>query len=88
MQSFLLCTRAAELCKTSVARGRVSGNWVHARSVAERHEIAARYADWEIAGPLQIRSSPGAAFSPPKSSGQRMATFGCGFNRWMQHTMA
>jgi hypothetical protein len=33
----------------------VTGKWVKARYVAERHEIAARHAEWEIAGPPEIR---------------------------------
>ena len=32
-------------------RDRVTGRWVKARYVAERHEIAARFSEWEIAGP-------------------------------------
>lgn len=33
-----------------------SGKWVRARYVAERQEIAARYAEWEITGPPEIRN--------------------------------
>ena len=36
-------------------RDRVSGKWLKARYVAERHEIDARYAEWEIIGPPEIR---------------------------------
>src|SRR3954471_4481133 len=36
-------------------RDRLTGKWVKARYVAERHEIAARYAEWKIIGPPQIR---------------------------------
>ena len=32
-------------------RDRLTGKWVRARYVAERHEIARRYAEWEIIGP-------------------------------------
>jgi hypothetical protein len=32
-----------------------TGRWIRARYVAERHEIAARYAEWEIIGPPEIR---------------------------------
>jgi len=32
-------------------RDPVTGKWVSARYVAERHEIAERYKEWEIAGP-------------------------------------
>ena len=33
----------------------VTGKWVKARYVAERHEIAARFSEWEIIGPPEIR---------------------------------
>jgi len=36
-------------------RDRVSGKWKRARHVAERHEIAAQNAEWEIIGPPEIR---------------------------------
>jgi len=36
-------------------RDRLTGKWVKARYVAERHEIAARYAEWEIIGSPEIR---------------------------------
>jgi hypothetical protein len=36
-------------------RDRLTGKWVKARYVAERREIAARYAEWEIIGPPEIR---------------------------------
>jgi hypothetical protein len=40
----------------------VTGKWVKARYVAERHEIAARYAKWAIIGTPEIRDvDPGAA---------------------------
>ena len=44
-------------------RDPVSGKWVRARYVAQREEIAARYAEWEIAGPPEIRDvdAPGVA---------------------------
>ena len=45
-------------------RDRVSGKWVRARYKAERHEIVARYAEWEIVGPPELRRPTGAAFSP------------------------
>ena len=32
-----------------------TGRWIRARYVAERHEIAARYAELEIIGPAEIR---------------------------------
>jgi len=39
-------------------RDPVTGKWVRARYVAERHEIVARYKEWEIAGPPEIRGDP------------------------------
>ena len=32
-----------------------TGKWIRARYRAERHEIAARYAEWEITGPAEVR---------------------------------
>jgi hypothetical protein len=32
-----------------------TGRWVNARYMAERSEIAARYAEWEITGPGEER---------------------------------
>ena len=47
-------------------RDRVTGKWVKARYVAERHEIAARYAEWEIIGPPEIRDvDPNARYFTP-----------------------
>jgi hypothetical protein len=45
-------------------RDPVTRKWVKARYVAERHVIAARYAEWEIAGPLELRWPMGVAFNP------------------------
>jgi hypothetical protein len=42
----------------------VTGRWVRARYRAERHEIAARYATWEIVGEPEVRRAGAAAFSP------------------------
>jgi hypothetical protein len=36
-------------------RDPVSGKWMRARYVAERHEIAAQHTEWEITGPPEIR---------------------------------
>jgi hypothetical protein len=36
-------------------RDPITGKWVRARYRAERHEIAARYAQYEITGPPEIR---------------------------------
>ena len=33
----------------------VTGKWMRARYVAERHVIAARYDRWEITGPPEVR---------------------------------
>jgi len=47
-------------------RDRLTGKWVKARYVAERHEIAARYAEWEIIGSPEIRDvDPGARYFTP-----------------------
>jgi hypothetical protein len=35
-------------------RGPRTRKWIRARYVAERQEIAARYAEWEITGPAEI----------------------------------
>ena len=36
-------------------RDELTGKWVRARYLAERHEIAATCKEWEIAGPPEIR---------------------------------
>src|SRR6185369_7101982 len=47
-------------------RDRVTGKWVRARYVAERHEIAARYSEWELIGPPEIRDvDPNARYFTP-----------------------
>ena len=47
-------------------RDPVNRKWVRARYVAERHEIAARYAEWEIIGPPEIRHvDPEARYFTP-----------------------
>jgi hypothetical protein len=45
-------------------RDELSGKWVRARYVAQRHEIAARYKDWEIVGPGEVRRPRGRYFTP------------------------
>jgi hypothetical protein len=46
-------------------RDRLTGKWVRARYVAELHEIAERYAEWEITGPPEIRSrGESGSFNP------------------------
>ena len=43
-----------------------TGKWVKARYRAERHEIAARYNEWEIIGPPEIRDvDPNARYFTP-----------------------
>jgi hypothetical protein len=46
-----------------------TGKWVRARYCAQRHEIAARYSEWEIMGPAEVRDVDPAAryFTPHKS---------------------
>ena len=47
-------------------RSTVSGKWVRARYVAERHVIAERFAEWEIIGPPEIRDvDPHATYFSP-----------------------
>lgn len=43
-----------------------AGKWVRARYVATRQEIAKRHAEWEIAGPAEIRDvdSEARSFTP------------------------
>jgi hypothetical protein len=41
-----------------------SRKWVKARYRAERSEIAARYAEWEIIGEPEMRRPLGGAFTP------------------------
>ena len=43
-----------------------TGKWIRARYRAERQEIAARYAEWEITGPAEIRDvDPDARYFTP-----------------------
>ena len=47
-------------------RDRLTGKWVKARYVAEPQEIAARYSEWEIIGPPEIRDvDPHARYFTP-----------------------
>lgn len=47
-------------------RDPLTGKWVKARYVAERHVIAARHAEWEIIGPPEIRDvDPDARYFTP-----------------------
>jgi hypothetical protein len=45
-------------------RDAVSGKWTRARYVATRDEIAARYSEWQITGPAEVRSVGGGSFNP------------------------
>jgi hypothetical protein len=55
-----------ELFPPSANHDPLTGKWVKARYLAERHEIAARYKEREIIGPPEIRGvDPDArSFSP------------------------
>jgi hypothetical protein len=46
----------------------LTGRWIKARYRAERHEIAARYAIWEIIGEPEIRRPGGGSFNPWRST--------------------
>ncbi len=50
-------------------RDPVSQKWVKARYKAERHELVARYAEWEIVGEPEVRWPGGGTFSPWRPSG-------------------
>ena len=50
-------------------RDPVTGKWIRARYVAERQEIAARYAEYEIIGPVEVPEvDPGARPFTPHTS--------------------
>ena len=42
----------------------VRGRWIRARYVAERREIAERYAQWEIIGEPEVRRVSTDTFTP------------------------
>jgi hypothetical protein len=52
-------------------RDPINGKWLRARNVANREEIAQRHAEFEIAGPPEIREVDEGArsFSPHRSEG-------------------
>jgi hypothetical protein len=55
-------------------RDPLTGTWVRVRYVAERHEIAAGYAEWEITGPPEIREvDPSARYFNPVRDDRRVA---------------
>lgn len=45
-------------------RDPVTHKWVTARYVAERRELEARYAEWQIAGEPEYRTPVAGMFSP------------------------
>src|SRR4029434_7442898 len=46
-----------------------TGKWIRARYRADRDEIAARYKEWEIIGPVEIRDvDPAARYFTPHAS--------------------
>src|SRR6185436_3767172 len=50
----------------SATRDELTGKWVRARYVAERLVIAARFTEWEIIGPPEIRNpEPDAGYFTP-----------------------
>jgi hypothetical protein len=56
-------------------RDPLTGKWVRARYVAERHVIAERYAEWEILGPPEIRAHGDHynSFNPFRGQSMRVA---------------
>jgi len=53
-------------------RDPLTGKWVRARYVAERHVIAERYAEFEIIGLLEIRDvDPDARYFNPAAGARR-----------------
>jgi len=54
-------------------RDPLTGKWVRARYVAERHIIAERYAEFEIVGPPEIREfDPNERYFNPAHGERRM----------------
>lgn len=45
-------------------RDPLTGRWIKARYKATPEEIAVRFAEWEITGPGEVRSSISGAFNP------------------------
>ena len=41
-----------------------TGKWTRARYTATREEIAARYAEWEVTGPGEVRTPRTGYFNP------------------------
>jgi hypothetical protein len=58
-------------------RDPLTGKWVRARYVAERHVIAERYAEYEIIGEPEIREvDPDARYFNPAGAERRTAAIG------------
>jgi len=51
-------------------RGARTGRWVKARHKATREEIAARYTEWEITGPVEERPPIAGYFNPGRREGE------------------
>jgi hypothetical protein len=47
-----------------------TGKWVKARYMASREEIAARYAEWEITDPGEVRTPRTGYFNPGRRQGE------------------
>jgi hypothetical protein len=45
-------------------RDTLTGRWVRARYKASKSDLAARYAEWEVTWPPEIRETLDAAFTP------------------------
>jgi len=48
-----------------------TGKWTRARYKASREDIAARYTEWEITGPGEMRRPLGGYFNPGRQRGDR-----------------
>ena len=46
-----------------------TGKWTKARYMATCEEIAARYAEWEVTGPGEVRRPLGGYFTPGRRQG-------------------
>jgi|SRR5215470_8352277 len=56
-------------------RDQRTGKWHQARYLAELHEISARYAEWEIIGPPEVRpDQDGGHFTPYPRTRQPLTT--------------
>jgi hypothetical protein len=48
-----------------------TGKWTRARYKASREDIAARYADWEVTGPAELRTPRTGYFNPGRQPSNR-----------------